>query len=310
MGKIMKNFECRESSYELLFRELGPCWHLWTSEDHAIIFFNEEMFQAGMTILGFCKTLFPRVDILTFTLMSNHLHIACSGSQEDVLQMFESFKKYLGQYIKAKGYDISLYDFRPQLRRLEDLSDVKNVILYDNRNATVVSSLYTPFNYPWGAGYYFFNTEAKKRYEESSVKILTRQLRKFVRSRKSNYNSELRVLDGYVSPMSFCRIEIAERLFNSPREYFHRISHNIESSKKIASEIGERMYYDDTDLYLAVMGLCRKKYNKSSVAMLNKDEKIELAKVIKFDYNASNKQICRMLRIEPTIIEALFPVKY
>lgn len=135
-------------------------------------------------------------------------------------------------------------------------------------------------------------------------------MREFLRSRKAYYRTDLKTLDGYVSPMSFCRIDIAERLFVSPRDYFHRISHNIESSKEIASEIGERLYYDDSDLYLAVINLCRTKYKKDSIALLGREEKIELAKVIKYEYNASNKQICRMLKIDMMTLEALFPVKF
>ena len=306
----MGNFNYLESSCELLFREIGPCWHLWTSEDHPLIFCNEEMYKAGMSILGFCKTLFPHVTMLTFTLMSNHLHIASSGSQQDVIQLFVSFKKYLSKYIRYKGYDISLDKFQAQLRQLESLNDARNVILYDNRNATVVNSMYTPFNYPWGAGFFFFHPEAKKRYMESSLNISTRQMREFVRSRKAHYRTDLKTLDGYVSPMSFCRIDIAERLFVSPRDYFHRISHNIESSKEIASEIGERLYYDDSDLYMAVMNICKTKYKKAAITLLDKDEKIELAKTIKSEYNASNKQICRMLKIDMMILEALFPLKF
>jgi len=41
--------------------------------------------------------------------------------------------------------------------------------------------------------------------------------------------------------------------------------------------------------------------------ILDKSSKIELAKKLHFDYNASNKQIKRILRLDEHIVNSLFP---
>ena len=41
---------------------------------------------------------------------------------------------------------------------------------------------------------------------------------------------------------------------------------------------------------------------------LNTVEKIEVAKNMHFEYNASNKQISRILKLDVTAVNALFPI--
>ena len=42
-------------------------------------------------------------------------------------------------------------------------------------------------------------------------------------------------------------------------------------------------------------------------ALLPKDAKLEIAKILHYDYNAGNKQIQRMLSLDTLVVNALFP---
>jgi hypothetical protein len=44
-----------ETRSELLFQELGQCWHLYTPEQFEIIFATEGDFKAGMTLMAICS---------------------------------------------------------------------------------------------------------------------------------------------------------------------------------------------------------------------------------------------------------------
>ena len=50
-------------------------------------------------------------------------------------------------------------------------------------------------------------------------------------------------LDGYVSPMCFCHIRLAEGLFINAHQFFSKITKSVESSAAIAKEIGESVFY-------------------------------------------------------------------
>ena len=79
-----------ETRSELLFQELGQCWHLYTPEQFEIIFATEDDFMAGMTLMAICSKAFPDIRILTFELMSNHVHATLAGLRERILAFFRT----------------------------------------------------------------------------------------------------------------------------------------------------------------------------------------------------------------------------
>ena len=139
-----------------------------------------------------------------------------------------------------------------------------------------------------------------------------------------------------------------EALFRDPAHYFSKISRSIEADAKIAKEIGESVFYTDDDLYSAVCRLANEKFSKLGSAgqgagrgawqgiagqaggvggqtagmavghaagarcnpsQLPAQAKLELARAMRFEYNASDKQIQRMLKLDPQIISSLFTKK-
>ena len=305
--RIMKRtFAQEESRCEFVFRQLGLCWHLYTPENHPVIMTDKMDFQAGMTLLAICAFHFPSIRILTFQWMSNHIHITLAGPEEDITRMCTMLKKYLSNYLKAKGRAGSLERWDCKLRRIEGLQDLRNVIAYNNRNGFLVNDQYTPFNYPWGANRCYFNPDAKIRFQECTETLRLAIIRDISHSHKLVTYVGLPYMDGIVPPLAFCDIQIAERLFRSPRQYFSLVSRNIEGMKAIANEIGESIYYTDDDLYSIIIGICREQYNVASPNLLPARAKTELARKMHFEYNASAKQIARMLKVDQTVLDSLF----
>ena len=46
-----------------------------------------------------------------------------------------------------------------------------------------------------------------------------------------------------------------------------------------------------------------------SPAQLSREAKVEIAKTLHYDYNAGNKQINRILKMDINIVNALFPAR-
>lgn len=72
-------------------------------------------------------------------------------------------------------------------------------------------------------------------------------------------------------------------------------------------EIGESAYYDDQDLYEAVIHYCRKQFGKHKLNLLSVEEKLNAARHMKYQFNASNKQLQRILKLDSKTVETLFP---
>ena len=298
----MINFSESERFCQNHFEQFEALWHLWTPENQGIIFPDDKSFETGMNIIGISSRLFPDIVIITFELMSNHLHGTMAGKEHRIRLLFNSINYFLRRKLVAglSGWDCSL-------RRVESLNDARSVITYNNRNGFLVHEDESPYSYPWGANRFFFNPEAKARYYANSKPFRFTDRRNACASHKADAITSLKKLDGYVSPMSFCDIAAGELLFRNASHYFYEVSRNIESQKNIAQEIGKRIFYTDDELFRVVMSMSNNKFDSARPSLLPKDAKIEIAKVLHYEYNANNKQVQRMLNLDLMVVNSLFP---
>lgn len=295
-----------ENLCQLRFLEAGNCFHVCSQENHPVLFHNKEEFRTAMNAVAFAALLFPDIKIYTFEVMDNHFHFAMSGEKAGIQQLLRTLVNKLASLpsLTVSSSDISKLDFK--FFDIDSLDNLRNVIAYINRNGAVVSSDENVFTYMWGTNRFFFNTEAKLRHAECGRKSTCREKRSMFHSAQLDADDIL-LVDEYVSPLCFCRIDEGESFFRNSRHYFHSVSRNIESSKDIARHIGESIFYTDEDLFSHVGVICARKYGCSNVRTLSSEAKIELAKELHFDYNAGNKQICRLLKINMAVLSTLFP---
>ena len=292
---------------EAIFSNYAPFWHLWTPENHEVIFSDGETFHAGMNIFAIAAICSPAVRIVTFELMSNHLHVTLSGEEEAARAFFLLFREFLARYLRRQGRSIDFQSFECSLRGLTTLDDLRNVIAYNNRNGFLVNPDETPFSYPWGANSYYFNRHAAERFRES-VDFLTKRDRSlFVASRLTKkMDTRMTLVDGHICPLSYCDIGLWERLFWDAHQYLYRITKNVEALKAIAEEIGETVFYSDDELFSAVCQISKGQYGIPLPSQLPASAKIEVAKIMKSGYHANNKQIRRMLKLDAKVVDNLF----
>ena len=304
--KERRSFQEAESLCEYRFRRLGHCWHLYTPEDFEIIFSNEDEFRAGMTLFALCALSFPGIKVLTFEWMNNHLHATLAGEEEDIRLFFKKLSRLLERYLQFKGRSVSLRSWTCQLRLIGDLKDIRSVIAYNNRNGFLVNEMETPYTYPWGANRFYFNRYARREHESSGTRLKVRDIWTCFHTREFDNNAGLVLVDGYVSPLECCHIQEAEALFRDAHHYFHAISRDTDGQRRAAKEFGDRIMYTDNELYTVVVNLCRTLYGVAAPSMLPKDGKTDIARRMHFDYNASDKQIIRFLKLDPGLLRGLF----
>ena len=302
-----KDFYRREDECEFRFRELGACWHLCTNENSPVIFHNEKEFKVAMNIVALASVVFPDIIVLAFELMSNHLHFALCGERERILLWFRKLISILKMHPELEASKENIAALKEKIIPVENLENARNVIAYINRNGFIVDYDHTPYSYPWGANRYFFNNEAKLRYDIMKARTSTRSRRQMFHSNLAESIQGIYLLDGYVSPMCFCDIRKSESLFRNAQHYFSKIAKSVESGNTIAREIGESLYYLDSELYSIVVSKCAKEYGINKPAMITPEAKIAIAKQMRFEYNASAKQISRILRMEIDSVQRLFP---
>ena len=302
----MKSFYDKENACVFNFSQAGDCWHMWTQDSFPIIFTEVADYHAVMFIIGLAATLVPGIRIFTFAVMNNHFHFAIAGSESCCREFFQLVLLYLGRYLKAKNSTVRLRDLECKMRKLNNVKEMRTVITYINRNGYLVHPEHSPYSFPWGANGYYYMPFARKYYETNRQKIQIRTRREITRSHDADHIEGILSLDGCACPLSYCDISCGEMMFRDAAHYFQELSRNIEGQKAIAKEIGESIFYTDDELFRVISNACREKYGQPSPALISSDAKIEMAKYMHFEYNSSNKQICRILKISDNVINSLF----
>ncbi len=259
-----------------------------------------------MNLVALCTYLVPDIIVITFEVMRNHLHLVGEGTVEQGEEWFSHFRRRLLRYYQSIGRVLELSAFKAEIFPIEDLSFLRNTIAYVNRNGYVVHPNHTPFSYPWGANRFYFNPDARLRSDGVYGDLTFRQKRDLFLSHSIEYPANHLLVDGSISPVSYCHLDFGESVFRDARNYFSFVSRNVEAYRDIAKLLGDSVFYTDDELYAIVRQLCRDRYGSSRPETLTMDAKQEMARLLHFDYKAGNKQIMRMLRLEERTVTALF----
>lgn len=304
----MLTFAEKERECERIFEKSGPFWHLYTDgrvmEDFLC---TEEDFKTAMTALAVAAVLFKKVRIITFELMSNHIHMILNGEAEDCLELFERFKARLRRILKTNGRIINWDAFKADILPIETLNALRNEIIYANRNAFVANPQFTPFNYPWGGGCAFFQPYFNRLPAISLRELGFNKARELTHFREIRLIEDLKFFGDIVFIPSFCKTDIGESMFRDARSYFNSLTRNAEAFSQIAQRLKDSVFLTDEEMYAAATMYAEKTYGNRQLSLLNPEQKIQISKELHFKYNASNQQIRRLLKLDIGILNELFP---
>lgn len=305
---LEKENKCKEL-FNKAVRCLGAFFHLHTPEDHPVVFPKDEDYRFAMTLVALCAYDCPDIRIITFELMSNHVHFVLFGEEEACLRFFVLFKLRLKKYYEIQKMAVDLSAFEAKTVPIPSLDSLRNQIGYTNRNNFVVNPAYTPFSYPYGAGNCYYLPVNIKRADTRFGQLTFRKKRMLLHSHQMDYPADYAIIDGYISPASCCAIAFGEHVFRDARHYFFKISKEIEGFKEIAEMLGESVFYSDDELGAVIYKICKDQYDGQRATLLPHKDKIEVARRLHFEYNAGNNKIARLLKLSPLVVDSLFPLR-
>ena len=299
----------KETVCEREFEMAGPFWHLFSDgtqmED---IFLSEEDFELGETLFAVSCSKMPHVRVLTFELMKNHLHIISNGSRKDSLELFEYYKKRLRRVMQANGRSINWNNFQADILPVNDLKALRNEIIYTNRNAFVADPNATPANYPWGGGYAYFNKLVKHFATHDVADMSIDGQRSLAHCRDIRGLEKLQAVEHLgILVTSFCDISLGEKMFQDARSYFNSLTRNAEAFSQIAERLKDTIFLTDDELYQVAMKYSESHFDTRNISILSGEQRIQLARELHFKYRGTNQQIRRIVRLELSVINEMFP---
>lgn len=304
------SFADQERICENEFLSGGPYWHLSTDgKKQEIIFIDDDDFKFAMTCLALL-VLEYKVKIIAFVFMNNHLHWILEGAEAECLALFKAFVKRLKAYMHRKGRFGVLDDFDCGTPiPITTLEQMRNEIAYVHRNPYVVRTDVLPYTYRWGDGCLYFNPMSLNIQGQAPSSFSYTELRAILNSRYRELPDSYRIFQNYVLPLSFSYFRKGMNLFRHASHYFGILTKNLESSSEIAKRLGDMVVLNDEEIFPLARRLSSNRYGISSVKDLNGQQKIDIAKTLHFEYHVGNKQVSRVLALDPSIVNQLFPNK-
>ena len=297
-----------ERDCEFKFNQGSPFWHLYTDGHKSdIIFSTKEDMVVGMNLIAISVIAFPKIKVYTFELMNNHIHVILRGPRDECEKFFALFKSKLARFFSRNGRAVNLRDFNCSLIEIKTLQGLRNEIVYANRNGFVAIPSCTPYSYPWGAGAFFFNPFLDKLQTVDFGNLTVRERRAICHSNDIDLPGDLKVCDGVILPSSYCSIEEAEGFFRNAHHYFQCLTRKFEAYSEIADRLHETIFITDEEMYSAVCALCQKSYNVKHPGHLSAKDRVEMARRMRSEYNATNRQIKNILKLEKEVVDDLFP---
>lgn len=257
-------------------------------------FRDEEDFRVAMNyvaIAAFCSGII----ILSFILMSNHVHFVLSCSRERADLFINKFKRLYSAYYRRK------YGVGELLRRNDwdvvelDVRDesLEKAIAYVMMNSVAANICLEASGYPWGTGDLLFNSRplSARRLSEMSARAQIRLLKSNIR-----LPQEYKVTsDGYIWPGSYIPFKRVESIFRTPKRlnYFLRTS----SKARLRMEKDPMPSFRDQNILAACEDLCHSLFRVSSIDELSAERKAELLRQLGRRFSSDLNQLCRVTGI-------------
>ncbi len=302
----MEKFVEKERACQRAFENGGPFWHLYTSGRETPLLFREKSdFEFVMNVIAQMADRSPDVRVIAFTVMGNHQHIVAAGLESALKDSFEYIRRRLARDSISKNGEHLPCGFYAQFKMIENLQALRATIAYVHRNGYVAHSAYTPFSYPWGTGPYYFGFPVS--HNKSFCELSKSDRRIYFRSREPALPGEWQILDKYVCPQAYCKIEMGESMFRDARQYFSMLTKNVESYAELAVELDDREYLTDAEIFTQLTEYVKKIYGTVSLKELSRAQTLDIARKMHSDWRSSNGQIRRILNLSQYEINALFP---
>ena len=256
-------------------------------------FRDEEDFKVAMNYIAIEAARHPEVVVLTFILMSNHVHFVLKGRREDAAAFVESFKQRYSLYYQKK------YGVKEFLRRNGlDIKEIpydneapEKVISYVQMNSVAANICAFCNQYPWGTGNLFFNATTPKGIKLGNMSDRARQ-----KALHSNFTKlpEHWILgdDGYILPCCYVDVKAVEQLFRTPK----RMQYFLHSSSKARKRLENTCLpaFRDQVILAAIPDLCQSLFQKDSFSALTEEEQSEFLRQLRYRFSADINQLARV----------------
>ena len=281
------------------------CTLITTSHLPEGIWFREdEDFKVGMNYVALVVKN-TGVRMLSFILMSNHVHFLVECLRREADEFITQFKRRYSIYYQKK------YGTKEFLRRnTVDFRDIpydgeslERAIAYVQMNSVAANICLSPTQYPWGTGDVFFSNNPTRGEQACN---LSKEFKKRITHSHDQIPDTFLINNEYILPSSYVEVEFVERLFRTPKRMQFFLVNSSKAKVALSAAESHMPSFRDQSILAAIPDLCRSLFHLDSLQLLSDENKSVLLKEIRRRFSTDIGQIGRVLGLEyPEIIRLL-----
>lgn len=268
------------------------------------MFQDNRDFIVGIKRIGICATM-TGVIIVAYTLMDNHVHFLLYGTLPQCKDFINLYKRLTGKWIRTRyGYSDFLHNLPVEIIRIEGEESLLNTIAYLDRNPIVAGFKYMPGEYPWGSARFMFKADETGMENFRSLESFTRREQKALLHSHTVLPQDWNVdCNGMILPTSFMNIRRLESFFRSPAKYSYFLAKKLEGIVEQNLEHSRKSFIPDKELRPVVRKLALEKYGSDDIKSLNVNARLGIARILRYSYGSTVKQISRMIYLDTDALE-------
>lgn len=258
-------------------------------------FRDDDDYKSGMNgVAVIADTM--NLDILSFILMSNHVHFVLCCSRDKAFEFINGLKCHHSAYLQRKyGYKEFLRRNAVDIQKVgrEDES-LEKAIAYVQMNSVAANICLHPSGYPWGTGNAFFRITAVQGKRLGTMS--GRAQKRLVQSNKT-LSQNLLVSNGYIQPESFVQVRFVESLFRTPLRFNYFLINSSKAKRRLLSEDTEMPAFRDQSILTALPDLCQSLFRKTKLNELSWEQQAEITKQLRRRFCSEIHQLVRVTGI-------------
>ena len=269
-------------------------WLVTTEHLKEGLWFREDAdYKVGMNYVAVLSFLLG-VTVLSFVLMSNHVHFALYCTEGEAKEFIDAFKRVYARFLSRKyGLKEPLRRNGVDIRRISpDDESFHWAVAYVEMNPVAANICLHPSVYPWGTGRTFFQVTPPKAVKLGTLSV--NAARRLLHSKQGLPSDWLVGEDGYILPESFVPVEWVESLFRTPKRMNFFLQNSSKAKRRQEFKGNDHPSFRDQVLYGALPDLCRSLFGKNEASELNEEQRQELVRQLRRRFSADIHQIVRI----------------
>jgi REP element-mobilizing transposase RayT len=272
--------------------------------EKGLIFSCDEDFISGVNDIAICLLKFD-VKIVCYCLMSNHFHFILYGAEQACREFVNEYKRRCGIRMRNSKMEVNaLSNLQLSINEISDAEYLENAIAYVLRNPLAARINIMPYHYMWSSAGIYFKGETPAG--GTPVNDLSERKRNRMLRTKLSLPDDYRVNEsGMILPESFVDPKLAEAIFRHPSRLMFALAKKVETEVELKFGIADQVSYTDAEMKSLINEYISMEFGVQGISALSNQQKLKLCSMMKRNYNASVKQICRITKLDPEIVNKL-----